>query len=168
MCLSVSNLQLYFTQIEFQSTIFWMKISQRVVLVPPWTKSLLHFTRARIKIHYVSILEFHFHTNWIPAEFHFRHFFHTFQVFEYISSIFLLVVRLGINSITVKQYIPKKSGFLWICSKFFVLCHGHDYFWPTWLCRLLEAKDVIESAHFGTLNSTFGSSHSASSAYQKK
>ena len=32
-----------------------------------------------------------------------------------------------------------------------MLWHGHDYFWPPWLCRLLEAKNVIESAHFGTL-----------------
>ena len=128
-------------------TIFWVKISQRVVPAPPWTKSLLHFTRARIKIHCVSILEFHFHTNWIPAEFHFRHFFHTFQVFEYISSIFLLVVRLGINSITVKQYIPKKSGFLWICSKFFVLLwHGHDHIWSP--CSVKTICTVLVSNYF--------------------
>ena len=67
-----------------------------------------------------------------------------------ISSIFLLVVRVEIDSITAKPYIPQKSWFQWICSKFFGLWHGHNYFWPPWLWRLLEAKNVIASAHFGT------------------
>ena len=60
-----------------------------------------------------------------------------------------LVVNLEIESITAKPYTPKKSWFQWICSKFFELWHGHDYFWPPWLWRLLEAKNVIESEHFG-------------------
>ena len=68
-----------------------------------------------------------------------------------ISLIFLLVVNLEIDSITAKPYMPQKSWFQWICSKFFVLWHGHDYFWPPRLWRLLEAKNVIASAHFGTL-----------------
>ena len=29
--------------------------------------------------------------------------------------------------------------------------HGHDYIWPPWLWKLLEAKNVIVSAHFCTL-----------------
>ena len=66
----------------------------------------------------------------------------------------------------------QKSSIQWICSKFVELWHGHNYFWPPWLWMLLEAKNVIGSANFGTLtqplNSTFGSSHSDSSAYQKK
>ena len=69
---------------------------------------------------------------------------------QYISSYFLLVVNLEIDSITDKPYIPQKSWFQWICSKFFVLCQGHNYFWPPWLWRLLEAKNVIAGAHFGT------------------
>ena len=47
---------------------------------------------------------------------------------QIISSIFLLVVNLGIDSITAKPYIPQRSWFQWICSKFFVLWHGHDFF----------------------------------------
>ena len=52
--------------------------------------------------------------------------------------------------ITAKPYIPQKCWFKWICSKFFGLWHGHNYFWPPWSWRLLEAKNVIVSAHFGT------------------
>ena len=69
---------------------------------------------------------------------------------QHISSIFLLVVRVEIDSITAKPYIPQKSWFQWICSKFFGLWHGHNYFRPPWLSRLLEAKNDIASAHFGT------------------
>ena len=67
-----------------------------------------------------------------------------------ISSIFLLVFWLEIDSMTAKTYIPQKSWFQWICSKLFGLWHGHNYFWPPWLWRLLEAKNVIAGAHFGT------------------
>jgi hypothetical protein len=31
-----------------------------------------------------------------------------------------------------------------------VLCHSHHYFCPPWVWRLLEAKNVIASAYFGT------------------
>ena len=48
-------------------------------------------------------------------------------LFWIILSIFLLVVDVEIDSITAKPYIPQKSWFHWICSKFFVLWHGHDY-----------------------------------------
>ena len=65
------------------------------------------------------------------------------------SSTFLLVVWVEINSIKAKPYVPQKSWFQWICSKFFGFWHGHNYFWPTRLWRLLEAKNVIASAHFG-------------------
>ena len=58
--------------------------------------------------------------------------------------------NLGINIIMAKPYVTQKSSIQWICSKFFVLSHGHNYFWPLWLWRLLEAKNVIGSAHFGT------------------
>ena len=51
-----------------------------------------------------------------------------------ISSIFLLVVNLEIDCITAK---PSHSWFQWICSKFFVLWHGHHFFWPPWLWRRL-------------------------------
>ena len=77
-----------------------------------------------------------------------------------ISSIFLLV-----DSITAKPYIPLKSWFQLICSKFFMLWHRNDYFWPTWLWRLVKAKNVYSERTLWHFESTFGSSHSASSAY---
>ena len=40
---------------------------------------------------------------------------------------------------------------IWICSKFFVLHHGQGYFWTPRSWRLLEAKNTIVRAHFGTL-----------------
>ena len=43
------------------------------------------------------------------------------------------------------------------------LWHGHDYFWPPWLWRLLEAISAKATAHFGTVNSTFSLSNSATS-----
>ena len=54
---------------------------------------------------------------------------------RYISSIFYWWSNLGIDSITAKPYISQKSSIQWICSKFFVLWHGHNYFWPPWLWR---------------------------------
>ena len=66
--------------------------------------------------------------------------FFTFSIRETVLLIVLLVVWVEIDSITAKPYIPQKSWFQWICSKFFVLWHGHDYFWPPWLWRMLDLK----------------------------
>ena len=41
------------------------------------------------------------------------------------------------------------------------------HFWPPRLWRLLEAKNIISRRTLWHFNSTFGSSHSASSAYQR-
>ena len=62
-----------------------------------------------------------------------------------ISSISLLVVESWKRQHHGHTIHPKKSSIQWICSKFFVLWNGHNYFWPPWLWRLLEAKNIIES-----------------------
>ena len=72
-------------------------------------------------------------------------------VLRYLFNIFTGRQVLKLYSITDKLYILQKSWFQWICSKFFGLWHGHDYLWPSWLWRLLEAEKVIASAHFCTL-----------------
>ena len=50
---------------------------------------------------------------------------------------------LGVDttSITAKLYILQKVCFQGICSKFLGFWHGHGYFWPLRLLRLLEAKN---------------------------
>ena len=48
-----------------------------------------------------------------------------------ISSIFSLVVYLGIGNIIAKPHISQKSRFQWICSKFFVTWVW--LFWPLWI-----------------------------------
>ena len=45
------------------------------------------------------------------------------------------------TSITAKLYILQKVCFQGICSKFQGFWHGHGYFWPLRLLRLLEAKN---------------------------
>ena len=50
---------------------------------------------------------------------------------------------LGVDdtSITGKPYILQKICFQGLCSKFLGFWHGHGYFWPLRLLRLLEAKN---------------------------
>ena len=57
------------------------------------------------------------------------------------------LINIFTGSITT---IPQKSWFQCICSKFFGLWHGHNYFWPPWLWRLLDAKNVGTCTHLGT------------------
>ena len=54
-----------------------------------------------------------------------------------------------------------------ICSKFFVLWHGHDYFWPPWLWRLLKTKKCHSKCTFWHSNLMFGSSQSSHSIISK-
>ena len=85
------------------------------------------------------------------------------------TTIWIVRCTLGvvISSITPKPYILQKILFQWICCKYLAWLHGHNHFWPPRLWRLLEAKNIISRRTLWHFNSMFGSSHSASSAYQR-
>ena len=57
---------------------------------------------------------------------------------------------LDTTSYTAKPYILQKICFQEISLKFLGFWHGHDYFWPPNLLRLLEAKNLPLSPKMAT------------------
>ena len=56
--------------------------------------------------------------------------------------------NLGIDDLAEKPYKPTKNLLLWICCKCLAWWHRHTYLLPP--LRLLEAKHLTATAHFGT------------------
>ena len=73
---------------------------------------------------------------------------------------------LSIRDMVVER-CPHKSLLQWICRKCLSWKHGHDHFWSLRLWRLIVVKNIIYRRTLWHFNSTFGSSLSASSAYQR-
>ena len=53
------------------------------------------------------------------------------------------MLNLGTDNLAVKPYIPHQSLFQWICCKCLAWQHGHYYFWPLRLWKLLKSLNII-------------------------
>ena len=65
----------------------------------------------------------------------------------FILSIFVMRVEFEVVCITAKPYIQQRILFHCFCSKSLPSWHGHNYFWPLRLWRLLKTKNTFQKAN---------------------
>ena len=121
---------------------------------------------------------FFFSTGLAAQQAHFRHLYMLLEqwwllmgasiiasyILHIISSILLLVVRLGIDNITAKQYIPQKMNLF----KIFCVVTWAQLFLTSMVMEAVRGQKPYSERTLWHFNWTFRSSHSASSVYQKK